>query len=91
MHWVPGRRAHVVVVHQYFIVFFPCTIKKIIHCTRECTLSVQELFFERCSLLVTLASKGITVKEKDKYIKKKYHSIQYLIYKFLFLLRWLCC
>ena len=90
MYWVPERRAHVVVVLQYFIVFSD-TIKKIIHCTRECTLSVQELFFERCSLLVTLASKGITVKEKDKYIKKKYHSIQYLIYKFLFLLRWLCC
>ena len=74
--------------------FFSDTVNKIIHCTRVCTLSVQELFVACCSLLVTLASKRITVgkkKKKDEYIKKKYHSMQYLIYKFLFLLRRPCC
>ena len=90
MQWIPGRRAHVVVIHQYFIVFFPIQLKKL-------SIALENVLFQyrnsslNVALLVTLASKCITVKEKDKYIKKKYHRIQYLIYKFLFLLRWLCC
>ena len=49
MHWVPGRRAHVVVIHQYFIVFFRIQLKKL-------SIALENVLFQcrNCSLNVAL-------------------------------------